>query len=363
MVQPLRFDETAPVKDIQFKDFGVLDTGRQSKGSFVSAVVLNSLFLAFILLIGAAAKRTLEQNKQVTMLVAPLLIKQPPPPPPPKVLPKPPVPKPVIVKIDPPRIKIPEVKLPDAPKVVKMNRPAPILAPAPPKRVVAPPAPQVVNLARPMAASVVNNSPHPSAVALGRPDNPIAPSNSPATSAVNLGQRGMAGMPASNTGGGPRATAVNLGSGSPGGQSLTGNGTQAVRGVNLGVAGGIGPNNSPGRQVGQVNLGQNVEPAAPHPTATVTSIAQRAPKVLYKPTPAYTPEAAAMHLTGAVAIRIRVSATGSVTVLDITSPLGHGLDQSAQRAIEATRFSPALDASGRPVDWEGVVHVNFEMAG
>jgi TonB family protein len=362
MAQPLHSDDSAPVKDIQFKDFGILDTGRQSKSSLVSAIVLNSLLLAFVILIGAAAKKTLEENKPVTMLVAPLLLKAPPPPPP-KIVPRPPLPKPPIVKVDPPRVKLPEVKLPNPPKVVKMNQPAPILAPAPPKRVIAPPAPRVVNLARPMAASVVNNSPHPSAVALGRPDNPIAPSNRPATSAVNLGQRGMAGMPASNMGSGPRATAVNLGSGSPGSQSMTGNGARAIQGVNLGVAGGTGPNNSRGRQVGQVNLGQNMEPAVTRSSATPAAMARRAPRVLYKPTPAYTPEAAAMHLTGAVAMRIRVSTTGSVTVLSITSPLGHGLDQSAERAIEGTRFSPALDAAGQPVDWEGIVRVNFELAG
>jgi protein TonB len=95
---------------------------------------------------------------------------------------------------------------------------------------------------------------------------------------------------------------------------------------------------------------------------TTTSV-QRAPKVLFKPTPVYTAEATALHLSGEVAVRIRVSANGSVTVLGITSPLGHGLDQSAERAIQGTRFSPALDVNGRPMDWEGVVRVNFQLAG
>ena len=103
------------------------------------------------------------------------------------------------------------------------------------------------------------------------------------------------------------------------------------------------PNTATGRTPGQVNLGQNLQPT-PTRASLPTTNAQSAPKVLYKPTPAYTAEATALHVSGEVAIRIRVSATGAVTVLAITSPLGHGLDQSAERAIQGTRFAPALRA-------------------
>ncbi len=162
-----------------------------------------------------------------------------------------------------------------------------------------------------MPASVVNNSPHPTAVALGRPDNPIAPSNRPATNAINLGQRGMPGMPAENSGTGPRATQVTLGSGSPGSQATSGyNGVRAVQGIPHGVPGGTGPNTATGRTPGQVNLGQSVQPAPTHASLPTTN-AQSAPKVLFKPTPVYTAEATALHLSGEVAVRIRVSATGS----------------------------------------------------
>jgi protein TonB len=363
MAKPIQYDTSRPPVDVRFKDFGVLDAGKQSVWSSVIAVVLNGLALLFVILLGVAAKKTIEETRQVTLLTAPVLLH---PAPLPKPLPRPPLPKPPAIKVEPPKIKLPEAKLPDLPKqpTVRMAQPMPVIAPAAPKRVVAPPAPQVVSLAHPMPASVVNNSPHPTAVALGHPDNPIAPSNRPATNAINLGQRGLPGMPASNSGTGPRSTQVNLGSGSPGSQATGGyNGVRAVQGIPHGVPGGTGPNNSTGREVGQVNLGQNTQPAAARPALPTTASAQRAPKVLYKPTPAYTAEATALHLSGEVAIRIRVSATGAVTVLAITSPLGHGLDQSAERAIQGTRFSPALDASGRPVDWEGVVRVNFQLAG
>jgi protein TonB len=361
-LKPLKYDTSRPPVDVRFKDFGVLDAGSQSKTSVATAIVLNGLALAFVIALGYAAKNTIEENHQLTVLTAPLLL----PAPLPKPLPRPPLPKPPVIKeVEPPKIKLPETKAPEIPKPtpVKMDQPMPVVTPAAPRRVVPPAAPKVVSLAHPAPASVVNNSPHPTAVALGRPDNPITPSNRPATATVNLGQRGMPGMPAENSGGGPRATQVSLGSGSPSSQTTSGyNGVRAVAGIPHGVPGGTGPSNSTGREVGQVNLGQNVQPVVRTAMPTASS-AQRAPKVLYKPTPVYTAEATALHLSGEVAVRIRVSATGTVTVLGITSPLGHGLDQSAERAIQGTRFSPALDASGRPVDWEGVVRVNFQLAG
>ena len=69
-----------------------------------------------------------------------------------------------------------------------------------------------------------------------------------------------------------------------------------------------------------------------------------------------------MHLEGNVSLRIRVTASGGVQVLGVVHGLGHGLDQSAIQATEATRFKPALDNSGHAVDWEGVVLVNFQMS-
>jgi TonB family protein len=84
--------------------------------------------------------------------------------------------------------------------------------------------------------------------------------------------------------------------------------------------------------------------------------------VLYKPRPEYTPAAIQAKVEGMVSVRIRVSAAGSVTVLGVTNGLGYGLDQSAIRAVEGTRFRPATDANGNPADWEGVVNISFQMA-
>jgi TonB family protein len=263
-----------------------------------------------------------------------------------------------------PKIKLPDVKLPDVPKPpeIKMTQPVPVVLPAPPKLVQPPPAPRVVNLAQAQPAAVVNNSPHPSAVSLGQTDNPIAPSNRPSTMAINLGNRGMAGMPASNNGMGARSQTVNLGSGSASSQNMNGrdNAANAVHGVKLG--GGTGPMNAPGRVAGAVNLGQNTPPPMPKPSGPQQALGH-APRVLFKPRPEYTAEAIKQHIEGVVSVRLRVSSSGAVQVLGVTSDLGYGLGESAIHAVEATRFQPATDASGRPIDWEGVVNVAFQLAG
>ena len=69
-----------------------------------------------------------------------------------------------------------------------------------------------------------------------------------------------------------------------------------------------------------------------------------------------------MHLEGNVQVRIRVTPAGTVEVLAIEHGLGHGLDEAARQAAQGTRFKPALDATGNPISWEGVVTVRFQMS-
>ena len=359
--KPLRSETpVSPASSTQFKHFGVLNDGQQSKASLFTSISLNIILALVVIIIGAAAKKTMDHRQKLTSLVEPIPIKKIEPEP---IKPKVKLPEPPKIKVEPPKIKLPEVvKLPDLPKPpeVKMNQPVPVIAPAPPKQVTPPPAPKVVNLGQAAPATVVATN-HPAAVALGQQTNPIAPSNRPATSAINLGNRGMAGMPASNTGAG--ATKVSLGSGSPTSTNMAGNGAHAVTGVKLGVTGGTGPLNSTGKVAGPVNLGQTQQPLMPKPSAPTTTVARTGPKVLFKPRPQYTDEAVKLHLEGTVSVRLRVSSSGAVQVLGVTSGLGHGLDESARAAVQATRFQPATDASGSPIDWEGVVNVAFQLAG
>ena len=343
---------------MQFSHFGVLNDGNQSKSSVFTSVTLNVIVAIVAAILSAAAKHTMTRHKLESISLAPVKKEPEPEPIKPKIVPK--VPEPPKIKVEPPKIKMPEVKLPEPPKPpeIKMAQPLPVLQPAPPKLIQPPPAPKVVSLAQAMPAAVETPAPKTTAVALGSANNPIAP-NQQTTTAVNLGNRGMAGMPASNTGSG--AKAVSLGSGSPNSQNMAGNGAQAVKGVQLGVAGGTGPMNATGKVAGPVNLGQSVAPTMPKPSAP-TQTMQSGPKVIFKPKPVYTEEATRLHIEGVVSVRIHVSSNGTVQVLGVTSDLGHGLGESAVRAVQATRFQPALDASGKPIDWDGVVNVAFQLA-
>ena len=365
MAKPLRSDDPTP-QNMQFAHFGVLNDGNQSKSSLFTSIALNVVLALCAIIIGAAAKKTIDTRHKLTELTEPIPMKKPDEPPPIKIKP-PKLPPTPVVKVEPPKIKLPDVKLPDVPKPpeIKMVQQMPVVLPAPPKVVQPPPAPKVVNLAQAQAASVVNNSPHPTAVALGSQTNPIAPSNRPSTTSINLGNKGMSGMPASNNGMGAPSTVVNLGSGSAGSQNMHGrdNASAGVVGVKLGVTGGTGPMNAPGRTAGVVNLGQNTPPPMPKPAGPSAATAKTAPKVLFKPKPEYTAEARNLHIEGVVSVRLRVSSSGAVQVLGVTSDLGHGLGDSAIHAVQATRFQPATDASGHPIDWEGVVNVAFQLAG
>jgi len=351
---------------MQFAHFGVLDAGAQSKTSTITALALNVLIAFVIIVVGAATKKTIDNSRKLTELTAPIVEKKIEPIKPKIVPPKPPPKLPEVPKIElqTPKIIVPVVKLPDVPKppVVKMEAAKPVLMPAPPKQIVAMAAPKPVDFAHPSPPALANNSAHPSAVALGRPDNPVAPTTATGPAKIDLGTKGVAGMPGSNTGMG-KPTPVNIaGSGSPGG-SNTGRGAVAVSGLKGGVVGGTGPLNSTGRVAGPVNLAVATPPPMPKAVGPTATVQKSAPKVLFKPTAEYTAEAKQMHLEGTITVHIHVLPDGSVVVLGISDALGHGLDESARRTAQGTKFAPATDASGHPIEWDGYVKVVFQLAG
>ena len=367
-LQPLRSETQLTRQDIQFKDFGVMNSGSQSKASLFTSVSLNVVLVVIAVILGAAAKKTLDRQKLENLTYVSTIQPEPPKPLPPRLIPPKPVILPPVVKTIEPKIVMPEAKV-EAPKPVPMKpmeAAKPVVVPAPPKMVVASSAPVPTPVHLGQSASVVNHDTHPAPVALGSASNPLAPSNRPATSAVNLGQRGLAGMPSTNSGGGPPAQAVSLGNGQPGG-SLNGHGSTAVVGVRLGGVTNGTPGATNGNGVGNraaaVQLGR-VEPTSLGQQVHAQHLPVRSgPQVIFKPRPTYTAEATAMHLEGTVSVRIRVSSSGGVSVVGVTNGLGHGLDESAVRAVQMTRFKPALDSSGNPTDWEGVVNISFQMAG
>jgi len=139
----------------------------------------------------------------------------------------PPVP---VVKVEPPKIKMPDIKVLKPPKLpeIKMAAPAPVVSACAPEAGHRAAAPKVVSLAHAQPAAVVNNSPHPALLLWDRPitDRSVKPS---CDGSYQPRQRGLAGMPASNSGAGPAATSVNLGSGSPTSQNMAGNGAPRFR--------------------------------------------------------------------------------------------------------------------------------------
>ncbi len=361
MPKPLRSSEPNPTS-VAFRDFGVLNDGTRSKSAALTSITVNVLVvLALLFLVKAAVLKPKEKKAE---LVDPVTMVKPEPPPPPKPvlkLPPPPPPSPKLVT-PPPPIPVPTPPPPvPPPPTPAPSTPKPTPAPPAPKLQPAPPAPRAVNLMG-TPAHVPNNDVHPSAVRLGSPDNPLKPMSGPAVQRVNMGVAGMPGMPGSNTGGGPRSVNMSMGSGSPNGQNLGATSPRQVNGLASGCVGCTGPMNS--RSTGIQRVAMNTAPVQPtlqRPTVKAATVSSR-PTLVYKPAPVYTAEAREMHLEGNVSVRIRVTTEGTVQVLGIVSGLGHGLDQAALKAAEETRFKPALDASGSPVPWEGVVLVKFQMS-
>jgi TonB family protein len=360
MAKPLRSDDPNP-PSVQFRDFGVLNDGSRSKGAAVTSIVLNVSIAALIVILGFVVKSNPVIMKKVTEITLP-----PEPPPQPKPIPKPPPPPPVKLQPPPPvPPKIKPIPVPDPPPDVKplptppTPKPVP-LPPAPPKKVDPPPAPTKVNLGVAKAASIPNHDANPSAVRLGNPTNPLKPLTGPAVSPVSLGVAGMPGMRASNTGSGPHATSVNMGSGSPNGNNLNGhdNASRVVAGVNFGVKGGTGPLTSRTATAVTPSFGAPPPPArTPPPAATLS--AATPPKVTYKPQPVYSEEAKAMHLEGKAVVSVVFHANGAMEVVGLVRGLGHGLDESALTAARGVKFQPALDAGGRPVDFPTQIIITF----
>jgi TonB family protein len=80
-----------------------------------------------------------------------------------------------------------------------------------------------------------------------------------------------------------------------------------------------------------------------------------------KPNPVYTAEARKLHVEGEVLLQVMFTANGQVRVLRVLHSLGYGLDESAMRAAEKIRFSPAQH-EGHPVDSTATLHIVFQLS-
>jgi TonB family protein len=84
------------------------------------------------------------------------------------------------------------------------------------------------------------------------------------------------------------------------------------------------------------------------------------PRVLRKIEPKYSSEARADHVQGTVVFQLVVNEKGRPTDISVISPLGFGLDERAQAAIETWEFAPGMK-DGKPVKILATVEVNFRF--
>ncbi len=101
--------------------------------------------------------------------------------------------------------------------------------------------------------------------------------------------------------------------------------------------------------------------SAPAQAASVAAPARKPVEITFKPTPEYTDEARNARVEGTVSLELEFTAAGDVRIVRVVRGLGHGLDESAQRAALRIRFTPA-QADGGPVDSRATVHITFRLS-
>jgi len=138
-------------------------------------------------------------------------------------------------------------------------------------------------------------------------------------------------------------------------------GTVASAGFGNGTA-EPGKGSTTGRQVAlQAASFSNAAEAAAPQTKKKAAPAAVPVSIQSKPKPVYTPEARALKIEGEVLLKVIFTADGKVHVLDVVRGLGHGLDESAQKAAQGIRFTPATQ-DGKPVDSKATLHVVFKLS-
>jgi TonB family protein len=152
-----------------------------------------------------------------------------------------------------------------------------------------------------------------------------------------------------------------------------GNGSGGQRGVRGVVAsGGFGDGlatgdggprgNTTGRVVeGGFGASQSADPSQSAPKHVQAAPRIKPAEILSKPVPAYTEEARKLHVEGEVLLEVVFEGSGSIRVVRVVHGLGHGLDESAIKAAQQIRFTPA-QKDGQPVDFSGVLHIVFQLA-
>jgi len=322
-----------------------------------ASVVIHAAAILLILRIGMwlpkEAVRLVEAKHDSVTLITPTLerpeiIK---PVPPPKVLaelkaeePKiaPPAPPEVVPKMETPHPK--PAPAPEAPKVA-MNTPPPALPkpPVPEKKVIVEGMFDSGSSAKPTIKAPVREV---QTGGFGDPNGVAGKSESERKLTV------------ASVGGFDLPTGPGNGNGAAGAHGKQG--VIASTGFGDGMAGAGSGDRTPKGAVNTGGFGDAT--VAQAPARRVAQAADATPvEILFKPRPAYTAEARQMHIEGEVLLDVMFAASGEIRVLKVVRGLGHGLDESAQRAAQQIRFNPAK-RDGQPYDSDAVVHIVFALA-
>ncbi len=300
---------------------GLLPEPRRNPASIITSSLCNLSILGLLLLFGAtAAHRIAPQKLDATAIYLPP--STPPPPPPIKITPPPPVVLPA----------------PVAPAIL----PAPALEP--PKiqiqKPVAKPDMAPLNLPEAKAPSVQPANETPRIVLAPQPK-----------AAINIAQAQSASQQA-------HQSVATIHFGSTTGQGSATHQTVAAAGLGSFQAGRTG---QPSGQVAAAGLPSRISSAMPSAARLQAEPTMTQIEVVSGPRPEYTEEARQLRIQGTVVLRVTVTSTGQVRVLNVVRGLGHGLDESAAKAVEQYRIKPATRA-GIPVEMTTNITITFQLA-
>jgi TonB family protein len=335
--------------------FSPLEDGQSRLRFFGAGFGLECLGIVLLVGIPLLMPQKLEMVRQrwITPIEAPPIVAWKPQPPP-KTFKPAPIKQPVIAKVIPP-----EPVAPPKPKIMTPVFTSPVVKPATAKKDTPnPDAPGLKNIFVEKKPTSIGSSaiptiqkPREQVQTGGFGDPNGVPANPNSHGSPNIAVKGAFDLPpgpgyGNGTGGAKGAKGIVASAG-------FGNGTAA------------GSPNGGGRAGGKVETGgfgaQNV--AAPTPTAKQATVAAKSEpiEIISKPRPTYTKEAKDKKIEGDVVVQVVFTASGQVQVQRVVRGLGYGLDESAEAAARQIQFKPARQ-DGQPVDFNGLVHITFELA-
>lgn len=284
--------------------------------------------------------------------------------PPPVRLPPPPVKE--IVKVEPktPVPEIEKVQVPERVVALEEPRPTPDFRPESPVVVDRPRQPAVVKV-----GAFDSGRASPQMVNPSKPvqqagfDTSAARASDPRTASAVVGAFDQTAVGGRMRPGNGRPNGVaDAGFGTGVGTVAGGGGRGVVSsgGFDATTGGGGGGGGRPAQTVQASSFDTRAAQAAA-PQVTRQAPTEVPVQILSKPAPVYTDEARAMKIEGEVALEVEFMATGEVKVMRIVRGLGHGLDESAIRAVKGVRFKPA-QRDGQAVDMRTTVNIVFQLA-